>query len=158
MGPRPVGRGNLASAVRLSIFTKLQWGHALSDVETRRLWKMLLIQFQLQWGHVLSYVETVTPSNMMGIFKNRFNGATSCRTWKLGADWAKLLIAQELQWGHVLSDVETRGYLLNGIVVLQLQWGHVLSDVETRLLLSYVFLHPFLHWAHSLSPLETPPN
>src|SRR5260370_42501453 len=85
-----------------------------------------------------------------------FNGATSCRTWKLHISYLANQSAASLQWGHVLSDVETiRPRLSSSILpkasmgprpvgrgnhtgakpriptIIMLQWGHVLSDLET---------------------------
>ncbi len=43
-------------------FFKLQWGHRLSAVETRRMAAIIAhIMPELQWGHRLSAVETCGP-------------------------------------------------------------------------------------------------
>src|SRR5260370_581449 len=134
----------------------LQWGHVLSDVETKALVSAMTPKELLQWGHVLSDVET--PERYVRALppKYRFNGATSCRTWKPDQHSAAGPPFGQLQWGHGLSDVETR--LLLSYVLLHplLQWGHVLSDVETTR------NHPevrhtsyLLQWGHVLSDVET---
>ena len=59
MGPRPFRRGNHPRKALTRSSSTLQWGHALSGVETGRLPDgSLVVMDWLQWGHALSGVET----------------------------------------------------------------------------------------------------
>src|SRR6202007_1273357 len=132
--------------------------------------------FWLQWGHALSSVETgvyVVAAMLAGI---RFNGATLSQAWKhltgpcrsirdavasIGRRSLKVgnsrlrplpSAMNALQWGHALSSVETsRAAGESNTANFWLQWGHALSSVETR-------HQPFdphssaeLQWGHALS-------
>ena len=92
---------------RCCSWSKLQWGHAFSDVETATGVAMDYPNDTLQWGHAFSDVET--GRKQVGPDKNygSFNGATPFQTWKRPeADFA-LREVTGLQWGHAFSDVET---------------------------------------------------
>ena len=67
----------------------------------------------LQWGHVDEDVEETQEGMEEGAAENRFNGATSMKTWKSThfqngcSEWGLL------QWGHVDEDVEEAAPLVN---------------------------------------------
>ena len=85
---------------------ELQWSHVLTNVESARWPLPLRRRLALQWSHVLTNVESShecanltapqlasmeprphergknDPSNQSQVRHNRFNGATSSRTWK----------------------------------------------------------------------------
>ena len=84
MGPRPVRRGNFYSENGDHIYEiELQWGHALSGVETFILSDQgNPIQDLLQWGHALSGVETTASSLGYTSSAEGFNGATPFQAWK----------------------------------------------------------------------------
>ena len=111
--------------------TRLQWGHAFSDVEMRGVRYSCI---QLQTG---------------------FNGATPFQTWKSyrGAPPQENLIP--LQWGHAFSDVEIsrRGFVPRRTVKV-LQWGHAFSDVEIRGRHQEGCRCNWLQWGHAFSDVE----
>jgi len=113
---------------------------------------------RLQWGHALSSVETRCCTRRQGAWWVGFNGATLFQAWK--PCLSKLVHARSgnasmgprsfkrgntsrrsrkpppgrpLQWGHALSSVETAEVPFAPRVHPVLQWGHALSSVETRL-------------------------
>ena len=60
----------------------LQWGHALSGMDTRIAASAKALVFLLQWGHALSGMDTLdTPRDLSG--------------------------QTQLQWGHALSGMDT---------------------------------------------------
>ncbi len=83
MGPRSLKRGNFFADGLIIKGRMLQWGHALSSVETGFNPLKRRPATKLQWGHALSSVET--------------GGVLSGIAGLIG-----------LQWGHALSSVETR--------------------------------------------------
>ena len=86
---------------------RLQWGHRLSAMETRKLFlRLQCLDVCLQWGHRLSAMETGQLGSTAATHTN-------------------------LQWGHRLSAMETRKYGWHFHIILHLQWGHRLSAMET---------------------------
>src|ERR1043166_5305007 len=64
----------------------------------------------LQWGHVLTNGETRGGLRQPVGRQAGFNGATSSRTWKPTGRRRHLVWFPELQWSHVLTNVETDGF------------------------------------------------
>ena len=130
MGPRLFRRGNFAVYVISSSPTKLQWGHAFSDVEMdqgyrepgvggrasmgprlfrRGNWRFISVNNgptkRLQWGHAFSDVEIHGRHRVPGGHPS-FNGATPFQTWKFFIPMVGATVHKVLQWGHAFSDVE----------------------------------------------------
>ena len=160
MGPCPFRHGYTISVSDLRMSDKmLQWGHALSDMDTLIVSDNLnLPKHMLQWGHALSDMDTSYNGKRPRILQIRFNGAMPFQTWIRswtcwnpttslrfnGAmpfqTWIRLVAGgwiffgtQTLQWGHALSDMDTRMRIKEARrVAEQLQWGHALSDMDTN--------------------------
>jgi len=108
MGPRSFKRGNKRYALKYAQkHEQLQWGHALSSVETAR---RPARASRPAWG---------------------FNGATLFQAWKHQRTCSRSSSLKALQWGHALSSVETLKPQARLCHFLRLQWGHALSSVET---------------------------
>src|ERR1700752_2981123 len=84
MGPRSLKRGNTKAASQLAA-----------------------LQAELQWGHALSSVETRHPSSPACYATRGFNGATLSQAWKPVWDELRKHLQWMLQWGHAISSVET---------------------------------------------------
>ena len=83
MGPCLFRHGYLARTASIALETpKLQWGHALSGMDTMSSQCAGQIGSKLQWGHALSGMDT------LGL-------PYEPRPWSL------------LQWGHALSGMDT---------------------------------------------------
>ena len=88
------------------LFSRLQWGHAFSDVESNSDRNIPLCSLELQWGHAFSDVERSISFHHTHMLPGRFNGATPFQTWKAEAARACVVPDTRLQWGHAFSDVE----------------------------------------------------
>ena len=139
-----------------TIFLQLQWGHALSGMDTSRLAQYASKRWtcfngampfqawirgrkapsvrgihQLQWGHALSGMDTPTLKIGARIRDVCFNGAMPFQAWILGQGEVESNPVAELQWGHALSGMDTRLYLVTPARLVKLQWGHALSGMDT---------------------------
>src|SRR5260370_1331718 len=109
MGPRPVGRGNSGNGIEWVIVGGASMG-------PRPVGRGNDVQ-----GYTNDY------------FMGCFNGATSCRTWKLIASLIHLGVTALGSMGpRPVGSGNTLSVIAPGVVVVSLQWGHVLSDVETN--------------------------
>ena len=82
MGPRRFQRGYSSKSGRSSGSPpKLQWGHAVSSVDTTQAEVNAILAKELQWGHAVSSVDT----------------DSGVQTFT---------VSSELQWGHAVSSVD----------------------------------------------------
>ena len=109
---------------------KLQWGHALSGMDTSRVGRRVLGVPGLQWGHALSGMDT-----------NADVESAHQRSW--------------LQWGHALSGMDTEGKRAIILDAAGLQWGHALSGMDTRRPCWPSNRRKSLQWGHALSGMDT---
>ena len=64
---------------------ELQWGHALSGMDTLASWECERRQTQLQWGHALSGMDTSFTGSIMPLGTTGFNGAMPFQAWIRGS-------------------------------------------------------------------------
>ena len=109
MGPRRFQRGYTLKCMLNSSSRKLQWGHAVSSVDTDN-----------EVGH-----RALKDGASMG--PRRFQ-----RGYHLPPDVGAMAFLL-LQWGHAVSSVDTpvSGETLRRYAMLQ--WGHAVSSVDTRI-------------------------
>jgi len=158
MGPRSFKRGN--EVPNLVVLAHLL---CFNGATLFQAWKphiaraQMITKSQLQWGHALSSVETVAQPEDALARTGRFNGATLFQAWKLRVIGDQIIVPQwGLQWGHALSSVET--WMRSAIAArtsYSLQWGHALSSVETLMLAPSPLMILWLQWGHALSSVET---
>ncbi len=155
MGPRPFRRGNPFLTFLLKLLGSGFNGATPFQAWKRRLTATIIgLSAMLQWGHALSGVET-TCEPVLNAGISRFNGATPFQAWKRNFRCLAAGQSSALQWGHALSGVETKVSDLTAQVDITLQWGHALSGVETRLSDIGFWLNDWLQWGHALSGVET---
>jgi len=132
MGPRSFKRGNMStSAPRTTAPTASMGPRSFKRGNLSELGVIGVQGYELQWGHALSSVETRVNGAMGRRVRQSFNGATLFQAWKRSSPIFWPIPVRRLQWGHALSSVET--FWLGRDVPPQpmLQWGHALSSVET---------------------------
>ena len=92
---------------------------------------MIFQTVSLQWGHALSGMDTRNWRCPACGDRNRFNGAMPFQAWipeqAEQADETKRM----LQWGHALSGMDTPKPRSGDEAWTELQWGHALSGMDT---------------------------
>ena len=86
---------------------KLQWGHALSGMDTQKPSKTWRENTKLQWGHALSGMDTASATACAMSSVSCFNGAMPFQAWILLAPRLDRPLRSTLQWGHALSGMDT---------------------------------------------------
>ena len=61
----------------------LQWGHALSGMDTTVRLYFCAAAFKLQWGHALSGMDTIPSREKASTCRLSFNGAMPFQAWIL---------------------------------------------------------------------------
>ena len=86
--------------------------------------------WKLQWGHALSGMDTVLSPSGLTAYRS-FNGAMPFQAWIQCEILNDLNCFIWLQWGHALSGMDTT--LTAEILQIShlLQWGHALSGMDT---------------------------
>ena len=108
MGPCPFRHGYVLDGLLVVVPpVRLQWGHALSGMDTCPTCGGHYFVSMLQWGHALSGMDTRCYSSYVALL---------CR----------------LQWGHALSGMDTGWWgIVDSVGAILLQWGHALSGMDT---------------------------
>ena len=109
----------------------LQWGHALSGMDTIAPERQIPPLDQLQWGHALSGMDTCRDSGDSGASSLRFNGAMPFQAWIQDVQ-QYLFYLGEASMGpcpfrHGYAACAATSHLILGA----LQWGHALSGMDT---------------------------
>ena len=130
MGPRPFGRGRLASTVRVGDRQGLQWGRDLSVAEGSacsnvRSYRTCFNGAATFRSRKAPCVGRQTPA------VNSFNGAATFRSRKV-AIVLRFEPASRLQWGRDLSVAEGKQAHRMPDGLIGLQWGRDLSVAEGR--------------------------
>src|ERR1700752_129867 len=86
---------------------RLQWGHALSSVETRYCRRSRCSGRTASMGPRSLKRGNELKRLCQELQEKRFNGATLSQAWKQLASNEKIAADFGLQWGHALSSVET---------------------------------------------------
>ena len=110
MGPCPFRHGYQRDSVYgVLLRWQLQWGHALSGMDTRDTnWTRWRKQM-LQWGHALSGMDT--SQGFHGRLRcTSFNGAMPFQAWIPMSAAPATAPDAALQWGHALSGMDTENY------------------------------------------------
>ena len=110
-------------------------------------------QETLQWGHALSGMDTYFVFSRMPFLLNASMGPCPFRHGYLAVGAGRRQ-NRGLQWGHALSGMDTRPAAAKRPGPYRLQWGHALSGMDTRFFLpaSFAFLlcfngaMPFQAW------------
>ena len=138
----------------------LQWGHALSGMDTPKLYKKLSILYMLQWGHALSGMDTAptryrlfaSSAASMGPcpFRHGYEAVEFLRRILEGASMGPC----PFRHGYDVMPICSREYChsFNGAMPFQawilgsgqwlarmsfrLQWGHALSGMDTLVSIS----------------------
>ena len=86
----------------------------------------------LQWGHAVSSVDTLHHP-VLRVVQGQpcFNGATPFPAWIRVVSASRSTIVSPLQWGHAVSSVDTQDLLSQNNALPLLQWGHAVSSVDT---------------------------
>ena len=133
MGPCPFRHG-YSHRRRCSASGKvLQWGHALSGMDTtqpcRPGWRSILLAsmgpcpFRHGYLDPLRHLITVTLASM---------GPCPFRHGYLAISIFTGERNRRLQWGHALSGMDTLSFGSTGGGTMMLQWGHALSGMDTH--------------------------
>src|SRR5260370_1160167 len=87
----------------------LQWGHALTSVETGNEGAGFLTVWNGFNGATLSRAWKPIGRTEIISLSMCFNGATLSRAWKQAQPFMRPAMEDALQWGHALTSVETWG-------------------------------------------------
>ena len=110
--------------------------------------------FVLQWGHALSGMDTRLKQPRSG-HSLCFNGAMPFQAWIPTVISAPKSTATKLQWGHALSGMDTLAILAIENFMVGLQWGHALSGMDTVPRHRNETSEQWLQWGHALSGMDT---
>ena len=131
MGPCPFRHGYVCAGSIRGWYTAASMGPCPFRHGYAMCCAMSLGVFLLQWGHALSGMDTLSTNTPGWPLKTCFNGAMPFQAW-IPVDALLLAsIRKLLQWGHALSGMDTGTSLLSQQRNAWLQWGHALSGMDT---------------------------
>ena len=86
---------------------------------------------ELQWGHALSGMDTSSAWMLRMARMFCFNGAMPFQAWISPITELRTPVVTALQWGHALSGMDMDKAKRRRLLALWLQWGHALSGMDT---------------------------
>ena len=180
MGPCPFRHGyNALHAVRMHFPRMLQWGHALSGMDTWRVRARSPTNSQLQWGHALSGMDTSVWRRNNTVYTLASMGPCPFRHGYLYgytssyADKFASMGPCPFRHGYLPQRQPTARLpgRFNGAMPFQawipygtpptiikatlLQWGHALSGMDTFIRSVTSRSSGVLQWGHALSGMDT---